>query len=74
MTLPLWIVKIGATTMEAAAKLIHAPPILANVQIQYITKGSIPITNKVQRETIWRPLPMDAGIKKYLRSRPTHGQ
>ena len=69
--LPLWMVKTGAATMEAAAKLIHTAPILANVQIHYIIKGSIPLTEKAQGETKWRPLPLDEGIKKYLHSRPT---
>jgi nucleoside-diphosphate-sugar epimerase len=72
--LPLWMIKAGAATMEAAATLIHTAPILANVQIQYITKGSIPMTEKAQRETKWKPLPIDEGIKKYLLSRPTPDQ
>ena len=69
VTMPLSVVKAGTALLEMAARIGRFHPIISGVQIDYITKGHIPKTDKAERELGWLPMPLAEGIRKYLRER-----
>ncbi|MHB8843299.1 MAG: NAD-dependent epimerase/dehydratase family protein [Nitrospirota bacterium] len=75
VTMPLWVARIGVSIAEKVARLFSQRPIMAKVQLKFITSGMEPRADKVRKETGWSPLSLDEGIKIYL-SRPPdrHGK
>ncbi len=69
-TMPLWAANFGASASEFIARLFRVKPIMAKVQLEFITKGLEPKSERAQKELGWTPLSMDEGIKLYLGKRP----
>lgn len=66
ITMPLWVARIGVSASEALARLLRHRPIMAKVQLSFITSGKDIKTDKVQKELKWSPMSLEEGIKKYL--------
>jgi dihydroflavonol-4-reductase len=63
---PLWMGYLCTTLLEFLARLIRQRPIMSRVQIEFITKGWEPKSEKTQKELRWKPLSLCEGINKYL--------
>ena len=59
----------SATFLEGLPYLTRMRPILAPVQVDFITNGSEPLAEKAQTELGWQPLGLEEGLAKYLRER-----
>lgn len=70
MIMPVWVAKMGIQVLEVISRVTGIKPIMSKVQIQFITKGLVPESNKLQRTSSWMPLSLDEGLKKYIDSRP----
>jgi nucleoside-diphosphate-sugar epimerase len=64
------IARAGATVMEWVSRLARTRPIMARVQIDFITQGFEPISERMTHELGWRPRTLDEGLVKYLEKRP----
>lgn len=69
ITLPKPLAYASATLLEGLAYRTRMRPILARVQVDFITNGSEPLADKAQAELGWQPLSLDEGLAKYLRER-----
>ena len=69
ITLPKTLAYASATLLEGLALLTRLRPILARVQVDFITIGSEPLADKAVTGLGWRPLSIDEGLAKYLRER-----
>lgn len=65
-SLPLAAVCPLVPALERVAALTRRPPIMARVQLQFLTQGTEPRPDKIISELGWRPLPLDEGIRRYL--------
>jgi nucleoside-diphosphate-sugar epimerase len=63
---PPWLVKPLAGLMEVAARALRVRPIVARVQIEFIAHGWDPRPDETAQELGWRPMPLEAGIRRYL--------
>ena len=52
--------------IEGLARLIHVRPILAKVQLDFITSGVEPMADHAQQQLGWKPLPLAEGLRRYL--------
>ena len=66
---PLWLAKAGTGVLEVGAKVWRQKPVMARVQIEFITKGLEPRPDKAIVELGWKPLPLATGVWRYLRQR-----
>jgi len=68
---PVKMARAGATLLEWVSKVARIRPIMARVQIDFITKGIEPIPDRITHELCWNPRTLDEGLVKYLEMRPT---
>jgi nucleoside-diphosphate-sugar epimerase len=74
MVLPMWMVRLGVSVLEAIARTIKVKPFASAVQIDFLTKGWKPDPSKAIRELGWKPLPLEEGISRVLAARrPARG-
>lgn len=69
LTMPFWVAQAGAFFLEPFARLFRSRPIVAKIQLNFISKGLKPIAERAQKELGWKPLSLDEGIRIYLRER-----
>jgi dihydroflavonol-4-reductase len=67
--MPPGIVRPGATLLEALARLTRRPPIMARVQLDFLTKGWEPRPDRAIAELGWQPTPLEEGLSRYLAER-----
>jgi dihydroflavonol-4-reductase len=67
--MPPGIVRPGVTLLEALARLTRRPPIMAHVQLDFLTKGWEPRSNRAIGELGWQPTPLEEGLRRYLAER-----
>jgi nucleoside-diphosphate-sugar epimerase len=68
-TVPLPLAYASTSLLEFFARRLHIKPIMARVQLEFITKGWEPQADRAQRELGWQPLSLRQGIQKYLKDR-----
>jgi nucleoside-diphosphate-sugar epimerase len=73
-TLPKVLAYASATLLELLSRITRQHPILAKVQVDFITKGSEPIATKAQQTLGWKPLSLEQGLARYLRERTQFGR
>lgn len=59
----------SAALLEALAHVTRRRPILARVQVDFITSGLQPLADKARAELGWQPMTLDQGLARYLRER-----
>jgi nucleoside-diphosphate-sugar epimerase len=64
--MPVAPVKVAAWLMELVAKATNTRPLMANVQIDYITMGLSPATTRAELQLGWSPMSLEAGLASYL--------
>jgi len=69
LTVPLWLAYSSTAVLEFLARLIRRRPIMARVQIEFITKGWEPRSERAQEDLGWKPWSLSQGIQKYLKDR-----
>jgi dihydroflavonol-4-reductase len=67
--IPLFMARASAALFEAFARLSGRRPILARVQLDFITQGWQPVAERARQELGWQPLPLEDGLARYLRTR-----
>jgi hypothetical protein len=67
---PVKMASAGATVLEWLARFSGTRPIMARVQIDFITQGIEPVSERIIDERGWRPRTLDEGLAKYLEKRP----
>ena len=67
---PVKMASAGATVLEWVARFAGTRPIMARVQIDFITQGIEPVSERIIDERGWRPRTLDEGLAKYLENRP----
>lgn len=67
--MPQGIVMPGVTLLEALARLTRRPPIMAHVQIEFLTKGWEPRSDGAIAELGWQPASLEEGLRRYLAGR-----
>ncbi len=65
---PVGVVRAGAAVLERAAGLTGTRPIMARVQIDFVTQGMEPVSERIIRERGWHPLALEEGLVRYLES------
>ena len=65
--MPLAAVNAGVALMEATAKLVPVVPLTSRVQMAFLTRGWRPSATKAMRDLGWKPMPLGAGIGRFLR-------
>lgn len=68
-SLPLAVVRAAATALELLARATGIPPLMAHVQLDYLTAGHAPIAEKARAELGWSPLPLEKGLDLFLEGR-----
>jgi dihydroflavonol-4-reductase len=63
---PVKMASAGATVLEWISRLTGTTPIMARVQIDFITQGMEPRSERITHERGWRPRTLDEGLAKYL--------
>jgi dihydroflavonol-4-reductase len=71
---PTRVAQLGAATLEMVARVIRVPPIMAPVQVEFLTLGDEPVATKASTELGWSPLPLSEGLRRYLEKRTACGQ
>ncbi|MDX1599906.1 MAG: NAD-dependent epimerase/dehydratase family protein [Anaerolineales bacterium] len=66
---PLCIARAAAHSMEVWAGLTGQPPLMANVQLDFLTAGHEPISEKAQERLDWEPMPLEQGIELFVERR-----
>jgi nucleoside-diphosphate-sugar epimerase len=66
LSLPLRLITLGISVLETIASVIRVKPVASMVQIEFITKGWEPNPSKAVTELRWKPMPLEAGIRRYL--------
>lgn len=69
LTAPASVARLGTYLLEALSHVTRRPPMMARVQIEFITKGWEPQADRAMRELGWRPLGLARGIQQYLREK-----
>ena len=69
LRVPLWMAHSSTSMLEVFSRLFRIRPIMAEVQIEYITKGWEPRCDRAHEELGWQPLSLSRGIQKYLQDR-----
>jgi nucleoside-diphosphate-sugar epimerase len=68
--MPVQMASAGATVLEWIARVSGTRPIMARVQIDFITQGVEPRPERIIHELCWRPKTLDEGLARYLENRP----
>lgn len=74
ITMPVSITKLGVSILESASRLIGIKPIVSAVQLDYLTKGWEPSSDKAIRELSWKPMALAEGMDRYLSARSGAGE
>lgn len=69
ITLPRSLAYASAAALEGLAWITLRRPILARVQVDFITSGHQPRADKARSELGWQPMTLDQGLARYLRER-----
>ena len=67
---PVKMASAGATVLEWLARFAGTRPIMARVQIDFITQGIEPLSERIIDERGWCPRTLDEGLVEYLENRP----
>ena len=68
ITLPLPLMRLFTPMIEALSTKMGMHPILARVQFDYMTKSAEPEISAIESRTGWRPMPLAAGISRFVSS------
>jgi nucleoside-diphosphate-sugar epimerase len=68
-TIPLWLARGNTVLLEFFARRLNVQPIMAQVQLEFISKGLEPQVDRACAELGWQPLCLRQGIQKYLQAR-----
>jgi len=68
-TVPKWMAYASSSVLEFYAKRLNIKPVMARVQIEYITKGWEPRADRARTELGWQPMSLGNGIRTYLEDR-----
>lgn len=71
LTVPRPLAYASAALFEAGARLTRRRPILAKVQVDFITAGNEPVADKARDVLGFQPLALKQGLALYLRERGT---
>ncbi len=63
---PVSLVRAGAAVLERAAGLTGTRPMMARVQIDFVTQGIEPLSERIIRDRGWQPLTLEEGLVRYL--------
>lgn len=63
--LPVSVARAGAAVMEPLAHLTGTRPLMARVQIEYITNGVEPVVERAPAVLGWQPLPLSEGVRRW---------
>jgi nucleoside-diphosphate-sugar epimerase len=74
ITLPKALAYVSAAFLELVARIIRRRPILAKVQVDFITSGSEPVAAQAQHTLGWKPQSLEQGLQRYLRERKSFGR
>lgn len=74
LTLPKFLAYASAALLELLSRITQQRPILATVQVDFITNGSEPLATKAQQTLGWTPQSLDQGLARYLRERKNFGR
>jgi nucleoside-diphosphate-sugar epimerase len=74
ITLPKALAYASAALLELLSRITRKRPILAKVQVAFITNGSEPVATKAQQTLGWAPQSLEQGIARYLRERTQFGR
>jgi nucleoside-diphosphate-sugar epimerase len=74
LTLPKFLAYASATLLELLSRITRQRPILARVQVDFITNGSEPLATQAQQTLGWTPQSLDQGLARYLRERKDFGR
>jgi nucleoside-diphosphate-sugar epimerase len=74
LTLPKALAYASATLLELLSRITRQRPILAKVQVDFITNGSEPLATKAQQTLGWAPQTLAQGLARYLRERTQFGR
>jgi nucleoside-diphosphate-sugar epimerase len=66
---PVTLARAGATLLEGVAAVTGLRPLMARVQIDFITRGMEPRPDRIMHELDWTPTTLAAGVVKYLSRR-----
>ncbi len=66
---PVGLARAGAALLEWLCRLAGTRPIMARVQIDFITRGIEPISERLSQDSDWHPRTLDAGLARYLAAR-----
>ena len=69
ITLPRSLAYVSAAALEGLSWVTRRRPILARVQVDFITSGHQPLADKARAELGWQPMTLDQGLARYLRER-----
>ena len=69
LVMPLWLVKLGVSIMEALAKVIRVKPIASSVQTEFVTRNWRPNSGKAVRELRWQQMSLEEGVRRFCRGR-----
>ncbi len=64
---PVSVARLGAHGLQALSRVTRRPPLMASVQIDYITKGWEPKSDLAVSQLGWQPLPLAQGLRPCLR-------
>lgn len=62
-------VRSGTAILEIFARLFRIRPIMAHVQLEFITKGWEPRPDRAQADLGWKPISLSQGLQNYLKER-----
>ncbi len=74
LTLPKALAYASATLLELLSRITRKRPILARVQVDFITNGSEPIASPALIALGWTPQSLSNGLARYLRERGLFGR
>ena len=74
ISMPVSITKLGVSILKSASRLIGVKPFASAVQIDYLTKGWEPSSDKAIRELSWKSMALAEGIDRFLSARSSAGE
>jgi nucleoside-diphosphate-sugar epimerase len=72
-TAPVQIARSGAIMAEWVSRVTRTKPLMARVQIDFITNGSEPLPERIIHEIGWQPTTLADGLRQYLAMRRKDG-
>jgi nucleoside-diphosphate-sugar epimerase len=66
---PVKIARSGAAMLEWVSAVTRRKPLMARVQIDFITNGNEPVSGRLIQELGWRPKSLDEGLDQYMKMR-----